>query len=579
MNVQGIVNIKARLATLAAAAVLAACSAGGSTSTTTPPTSGTPTASDLVVSVDKSSVNSTGTDTATVTVTAVDANRNAVAAIPVTITPDSNALVAVSGTTTSTTGVVTGTVSIGTDHSNRTIDVLVTSGSLKKTVTVAVTGAALQAAVGSATPGATATIQYHLVDGGNNDIINTPITVTLGTQTPVAGTTDANGKYTFTYTVPNTATVAVSAKAAGVQTDSTVTTTSSTTAAATGTVKSASLSANPSNIPINAGTSTANQVDVRALFVGASNAPIQYTRVRFDLAGDVNGIGGTLTSGTGYVYSDANGVARTTYIPGSRSSGNQALTIRACWSEADFTAPACPNAVTASVTVVSSGVSLAILTNGLIGVDDAKNSYTQSFAVQVVDSVGQPISGVTVAGSIDIPRFYRGVYQVASGRWEPGVFDGATPPNFLPFVTQSCDNEDVNRNDIMESYGTGQQEDMNGSTTLEPFKASAAIATTSSGSNVTDSFGKAYFTLQYGQNYATWEDVVLTFTTTVQGTEGHNTYSSGLPVPATTLTNTTVSPPYQVSPYNFATLPQVVGTTTVTDPASGKSGKLCQAQP
>jgi len=578
MNVQGIVNIKARMATLAAAAVLAACSAGGG-STTTPPTSGTPTASDLVVSLDKTSVNSTGSDVATVSVTAVDANRNAVAAIPVTITPDANALVAVSGTSTSSTGVVTGTVSIGNDHSNRTIDVVVTSGSIKKTVALAVTGASLQAAVGSATPGATATIQYHLVDGGNNDIIDTPITVTMGNQTPVSGTTDANGKYTFSYTVPNTATVAVVAKAAGVETDSTVTTTSSTTAAATGTVKSASLSANPSNIPINAGTSTANQVDVRALFVGSSNAPIQYARVRFDLNGDVNGIGGTLTSGSGYVYSDANGVARTTYIPGSRSSGNQALTLRACWSEADFPAGTCPNAVTAPVTVVSSGVSLAILTNGLIGVDDAKNSYTLSFAVQVVDSVGQPISGVTVAGSIDIPRYYRGVYQAGTSRWQVGMYDGASPPNFIVDTKQSCDNEDVNRNDIMESYGVGQKEDFNNSTTLEPFKASAAIATTSAGSNVTDSFGKAYFTLQYGQNYATWEDVVLTFTTTVQGTEGHNTYSSGLPVPAATLTNLNASPPYQISPYNFATFPQVVGTATVTDPASGKSGILCQAQP
>ena len=62
-------------------------------------------------------------------------------------------------------------------------------------------------------------------------------------------------------------------------------------------VQSASLAASPSVVPVNTG-STSNRSELRALFLGAGNAPVQNVRVRFDLAGDVNSIGGSLTSGT-----------------------------------------------------------------------------------------------------------------------------------------------------------------------------------------------------------------------------------------------------------------------------------------
>ena len=52
-----------------------------------------------------------------------------------------------------------------------------------------------------------------------------------------------------------------------------------------------------------------------------------------------------LTSGTNVVYSDANGVATTAYVPGSRFSPTDGLTVRACWSANDFAGRRrCPNA-------------------------------------------------------------------------------------------------------------------------------------------------------------------------------------------------------------------------------------------
>jgi hypothetical protein len=570
---------KIALAVAALGLALAGCSAGGPTGTKS--TTGTGQAADLIVSVDKSTLQSSGTDTATVTVTAVDANRNAVTGAAVTITPDANAVVTASATTTDTTGIVTGTLGVGSDHSNRVIDLVVTSGSITKHATVTVTGASLQATVGAATPGSTATIQYHLIDGSNKAIADTPISVTLSGNT-VTATTDLNGKYTFSYTVPATASLSIVAKAAGVETDSTVTTSTGTTAAASGTVQSASISANPSNVGINAIGSTSNQIDVRALFLGASNAPIQFARVRFDLDNDLNGIGGTLTSGSGYVYTDANGVARTAYIPGTRSSGNQALTIRACWSQTDFDVSTCPNEVTTDVTVVSTGVSVSIFTNNKIVTDDTKSIYQIGFAVQVVDSVGQPIQGVLVSGSVDLPRYYRGFYNASGAQWTPVVNVGTQASPSLAPGQQSCDNEDVNRNDVLETYSNAESEDANGSHKLEPYKADVEIAPQTTGSNTTDVFGKAYFVMQYGQNVASWDDFTLTFSTIVQGTEGRAQFSGNLPVPAAALTLVTASPPFQFSPYNFApvnTLPALVHTVPIVDPTTNKTATLCQAQP
>jgi hypothetical protein len=556
---------------VALGAILAGCSAGTPSSSTTTTTTA---AASLNVAVDKSSISSSGSDSVTITVTALDSSNNVVSGATVSIKPDSGVLTP-SSTTTSSSGVVTGVLTIGSDHTNHTINVVVSSGSIKKTVAISVTGASLVAAVGSATSGSTATIQYTLLDAASAAIANTAITVSLTGQADVVGTTDANGKYTYTYTMPSSST-SVSATSAGVTTTSTVTPTNgSTVIADAATVNSASLSANPSSV------STGGQVELRALFIGSSNAPIQNVRVRFQLV-DSNSIGGSLSSDAtdgshNVIYSDSNGVARSTYTAGTRGG---VIPPKICWSTTDFANSACPNAVSSSsVTVIASGVSVAVLANGLLSEDDAKNIYSLSFVVQVVDASNQPISGSTVTGAVDIPRFYRGIYDNSSGAWAAGIYtnSGLTTST----AVQSCDNEDINRNNVLESG-----EDLNGSGALEPFKASVTITPTSTGSNVTDTYGKAYFTLQYGQNYASWEDVVLTFTTTVEGTEGHASYSTGLPVPAATLTATTVTPPFAVSPYNVVldgiVYPRVVTKTAVTNPGviypSTTTFNLCNAQ-
>jgi hypothetical protein len=67
----------------------------------------------------------------------------------------------------------------------------------------------------------------------------------------------------------------------------------------------------------------------------AGNVPVKNVRVRFDLAGDANSIGGSFSTGSNTLFSDANGVVSTAYLPGSRSSPTDGVTVRACYGKTD----------------------------------------------------------------------------------------------------------------------------------------------------------------------------------------------------------------------------------------------------
>lgn len=132
---------------LGMAALLSACGGGGGSAgdPTFPGTGGGTgggttgtTASDLVLTLSGASLPTDGTGSVLVTVYALDAKRNTMANVPVSISVDSNALVSTSDTKTDTSGVVTGSVRIGSDQSKRTITVTAVSGSITKTAQIAV---------------------------------------------------------------------------------------------------------------------------------------------------------------------------------------------------------------------------------------------------------------------------------------------------------------------------------------------------------------------------------------------------------------------------------------------------------
>ncbi|WP_144006627.1 S-layer family protein [Pelomonas sp. KK5] len=509
-----------------------------------PPASATtPTAARITVALDRSNVGNAGGTPVNVTVTAVTATNNVLAGIPVTLAIDNNGTIT-SGGSTNASGVVTAVATIGADKSNRLITITATSGTLVQTASFQVTGAQLQGqAVPSVlTAGSTGNqVQYTLTDVNKNPMPGVAISVS-GPGVPTAtGVTDINGAYPYTYTAPATAgAILITATAGGAKSETTVTVPSSTSSVpdATPAVSSATLSAAPNVVAVNS-TGTANLAAISALFLGANNAPVKNVRVRFDLNGDSNSIGGTLGSGTSIVYSDANGNVATTYSPGTRSSPVNGVTIRACWSLTDFAAGACPNQALTTLTVVSEPVSITIGENETVGFSNNNLNLVKSFGLLVVNTAGNPQANVQITPSIDLISYNKGFYT-----WD------AANSIWVQTITATCLNEDLNRNGAIDSG-----EDINGNAQLDPRKSDVSISM--SGSTVTDANGSAILVIQYLKDKATW--VNYRITAAAGGVLSPPAYSPSptavatLPADATSIVTHVPAPAYRISPYGQST--------------------------
>ncbi|MBN8462487.1 MAG: hypothetical protein J0L57_03645 [Burkholderiales bacterium] len=528
------------------------CADGGST---------TPTAADLTLVLSANSLPNDGTSTIKATATAVDANRNALAGIPITVRVDGSAVATVSGTETDAKGVVTADIGSGADQANRSVTVTAVSGGLTRTATFQVVGANLNGTPLPAViaPGAAGQVDFQLKDVNANPMSGQTIVVNGVDGVEVTGTTDSNGKYTYAYTAPaTTGTVSIKATAGGASSTQSVLVQASGVGAippAAVAVQSASLAASPSVVPVNSG-STSNQSELRALFLGAGNTPVKNVRVRFDLAGDVNNVGGTVTSGSTVVYSDANGVATTAYVPGTRFSPTNGLTVRACWSETDFAAGTCPKSAVATLTVVSESLSVSIGTNALIEIGPTGLDYIKKYLVQVNDSSGNAKGGVQVSASIDLQQYQKGEWVVVGDKW-------------AKTLRASCDNEDLNRNGVLQVFSNGAVEDANATGFLEPRKADVAISFV--GSSTTNSDGQVVLKITYPQNVGSWLKFNIQVAASgVAGTEGRSNFSGILPVLADDVSDPDKEPPFRLSPYGTEASPTVATTTP-----EGQTGLLC----
>ena len=527
------------IAALALPILMTGCGGGSGSEAGTPVLGGdTNTAvSDLVLQLGSTTLSNNGTDTLTVTVTALDTNRNVVSGATVNLSVDSDAVLNASSTTTSTSGVVSATVSPGSNRADRVVTVTAVSGTIKKTASFQVTGAQITASLSvSVSPGSSNNqVVYRVTDVNDNPIANTAISVSAPGLTTVDAVTDSNGAYTYTYTAPSTTgSVTLTATAAGVTDTQVIQVLSqnSSIPTAQGVVSSASLSASPNVVAVNT-SSTSNQAQLRALFVGQNNQPIQNIRVRFDLNGDANNVGGTIGSGTTMLYSNSSGVVAGSYMPGSQASPTNGVTIRACWDYADFAAGTCPHSQTTTLTVTASPVAVTLGTNELISEGDDKLTYIKQFVVMVVDSSGAAMSGVTVTPLLDLPSFYKGYYTKGATSWNLVSMDG-------------CTNEDVNRNGVLDAG-----EDVNGNGELDPHKSDASVTVV--GSNTTDSTGLVVLQLQYPKNVASWVGYKLSVTASgISGTEGHATMQGILPVAASAITTLSSTPAFVDSPYGMA---------------------------
>jgi hypothetical protein len=142
-------------------------------------------------------------------------------------------------------------------------------------------------------------------------------------------------------------------------------------------------------------------------------------------------------------------------------------------------------------------------------------------------------------------------------------------------MAAQCDNEDLNRNNVAETYADGWVEDANGSynltpgrPALEPRKADVAISF-EGGVTRTNSIGQVVLVVEYPQDLGTWVEFNLLVAAGVSGTEGRANYQSFLPVPASAVNNKDVAPPFDVSPYGVQASP------TTTKSYAGVTYTLC----
>jgi hypothetical protein len=199
----------------------------------------------------------------------------------------------------------------------------------------------------------------------------------------------------------------------------------------------------------------------------------------------------------------------------------------------------------------------------------------------VVDSSGQAKAGVQVSPSIDLLSYYKGYFTLVSDVWTQGGLGNAYPVVYPDLVTpvpgtalatdtftatwtlgnvSSCDNEDLNRNGVGETFFDSVQaalvpEDQNRSGSLspqrpmlDPRKADVTIAI--EGSTTTDANGLVVLKIEYPQNIGSWVRFnILVSASGVAGTEGRANYEGVLPVLASALTSKDVPPPFVSSPY------------------------------
>jgi hypothetical protein len=540
---------------------LAACGGGGgssgtssnSTPVSTPPASAASVpvtvasvVADFIFQLDKTSILNTGSDKSVLTVQVLDKNRNVVSGVPVTVAVDSGGVFAASGSTTDSAGKLAGDITIGGDKGNRTINATITVNGIVKVASIVVTGSQIVVTPVPATPspGQLVILNISTSDSAGAAIQNAA--VTLGGTASASGalTTDVSGLKTATFTAPSVAgTYTVVVTGLGISTTKNIQVVVAGGAGipvAVGPVSSASLSPQPTSIPVNVAGATTNRAILSAKFLTTGNSGLQNMRVRFEILAPALGAGEVISTGDAVVYSDANGDAKADYIAGTRSSPTNGVSVRACYKLTDFTSAAdCPSQVAATLTVAGTPLSISIsddnkLTRGL-----GEIAYVKQFLIQVNDSAGVAVKDAIITASVDITHYGKGLWNrnyplglvapsianlslaaalngptafraVPSDTTAPGVLTGYSPSTYFNVW---CANEDKNRNGSLDLL-----EDTNGDGVLQPRKAEIIVSYVSG--NKTDANGQMLVQVSYGQNMGGWLAYTLRATTGVAGSEG-----------------------------------------------------------
>lgn len=536
-------NLLKYLTALVVSVTMVGCGGGGGdagtkgSSTPTTTTTGTPTVhiSTFSYELDKPTMNNSGADRVVLSITALDTNNNPVGSATATISIDTG-IFTPSGTSTDTNGMLTGTVTIGANKSNRTMQLKMLMDGKQAEASVGVIGSVISMTPIPATPsiGNSFRIDLKLTDANGTGVRNIPVKLsgTLGFSGTV--TTDNTGAATAnlpSLAVPSAGNYTVIAEALGITTTQSVTVlgsgTNSGIATVTQVVTASSLSAVPTTVAPNSANSTTSRAGLYAKFLDGSNNGIQNIRVRFMIANPL-GNGEAISVGSTLVYTDAAGVATADYIPGTRTSPTNGVQLIACYgftdaemfSDKEQQIPTCPRSVSTNLTVATKPLSVSIGDDNQVYKGLNNVTYIKYFDVAVADAAGNPVPSAVISSSIDITHYGKGWfdYSYSQTLGQPPNIGQTFSNTDDPFSTTPnhrvwCSNEDLNRNASLDNG-----EDINGNGKLDPRKADAILSFVDT--NVTDKAGRLTMKVEYAQRYASWISVAIKATTNVGGSEG-----------------------------------------------------------
>jgi hypothetical protein len=569
-----ILKYRATALVLSCAALLNACGGGGGGGdplygggdTPTTPTSPSTTPSSLLLNLSQSSVQNSTNTPITATVTAVNSSGQTLKNVPVQFAV-TGGLYSVTGSVTGDDGKLAASVDVTNEKANRVVTVTASSGSVTVTKNILVTGVKISGTPNPSliVPGNSGTIEFTVQDANSDAISTIPVTVNSPFDA-VTGATNVVGKYTYSYSVPSSygsSEFVATITAGGVSYSQTVAVQQGGgggTVPNAASVSTARVEINPAVVGTNAGGSATQSATIRFKAFGATSLPLQNVRVSFDLAGDPSAIGGVLTSGSGVVYTDSNGIATTTYIPGPTATSTAGLTIRACYSSANFTPSSSGNAASGTSACPASASEQIVINNEAlnvtIGPDDKITEtpdglrYLVKYVVQVVNASGQAKENVTITPTLDIVGFQKGLWDKAptDSEWTRIVTSTGDyqDRDISSIVYDGCRNEDLNRNGINDPG-----EDLDADNVLEPRKSDAAISFVETGVTRTDATGGVALQVSYLKNVASWARIKIYVRGAVSGTEGVGTFVTELPVPASARTSEE-TPAFASNPYGAA---------------------------
>jgi hypothetical protein len=259
------------------------------------------------------------------------------------------------------------------------------------------------------------------------------------------------------------------------------------------------------------GTST-----ISAIVRDANNNLVANKTVVFNLT-DVTG--GSLSVAS--ALTNLQGIAQTVYTASSVTSANNGVQITASVQGFPAVAPK-----TVALTVAGRQVFISIGTGNTIS-EPNPAQYQVPYIIQVTDSSGAGVAGVSLAMSVLSKQYFKGFRVLAGSGWGTSI-------------TATCADEDINHNGVLDAG-----EDFNNSIKIEAGNIAAVVPA----SILTDSSGFAQINIFYPQEYAYYLSVTLQALAQVTGTAYSAQSTFVLAGAAPDFNNATNAPPGVVSPF------------------------------